>query len=444
MKKVVSFAFVMLAMCSFGYVHAGTNPISGMRQYDGTYTGVSGTGGIGYSVLYRDNEDNGYTSGCNGEGCGKHPGIDILASSGSNVYAAFGGTVTISECNGNGWGGLIVIQSTNPHGSGNIYTAYAHLKQRNYSVNDSVSEGAVIGLSGGASGDSCAGTSTGAHLHFQIGKDSGYPWFPANVNQADTNNEVDQHAYHPTAMIQGFNYYSASNPYACLDEPTPDQNWYYSCTAESSFDSGDTIYGLLRLDNIKVDHRYKVVTYKNGNYQWEWTADWNDVGSGWNHGFFWVTMTGVLAGNWELRYYIDTGSGFSAYPVSKQYFSVYYSYPYVYDGNGYTCGNEPTHDANWWYSCTPQSTFSAGQTVWGLVHIDQIYVDHRFKVAVYKNGSLQWQYTYGWNYVGDGWYYAFFWPTQTNPAAGSWEFRISVEIAGGGTTQIKTLYFQVN
>lgn len=474
MRKTALFVFVLLFVCLFGYAYAATELISGMRQYDGTYTGVSGTGSIGYSVLYRDNEDNGTLSGCNGEGCGKHPGIDILASSGSSVYAAFGGTVARSECNGT-WGGLIVIQSTNPYGSGNIYTTYAHLKQLNYSQGNNVSEGAVIGLSGGGTADYCHGNSTGPHLHFQIDNDAdgSYPWFPStlnDLNSPDADFTVPLYAYNPMPFIYGWHYGkyvsgtyveywdsfgswigfkykptypSPGNPYACSNEPTHDQNWWYSCTATDSFTAGDTAYGLLRIDEVYTDFRFRVKAYKNDDYQWEWTADWNDVGSGWNTAFFWVTIENIMAGDWELRYYIDTGTGFVPRPMATQKFTVTYSSPYLYDGNGYTCANAPTHDENWWYSCTSQNPIGAGNTVYGLVRVDQIYVDFRFKVETYKNGNLQWQYTYDQNYVGDGWTYSFFWPQEVNASVGNWEFRIFV-ITGSGTTEIKRLYFQVN
>src|ERR1043165_2691407 len=89
-------------------------PIADLRDYNGTYYGASGTGTRGYEngTLYRDNEDNGVTSGCNGEGCGRHPGVDIPVPSGTTVYASLGGTVRISRCGTDGWGGLIVIQSS--------------------------------------------------------------------------------------------------------------------------------------------------------------------------------------------------------------------------------------------------------------------------------------------------------------------------------------------
>src|SRR5215211_1482868 len=54
-------------------------PIADLRDYNGTYAGAKGTGSIGYEggTLYRDNEDLGAASGCEGEGCGRHPGVDM-------------------------------------------------------------------------------------------------------------------------------------------------------------------------------------------------------------------------------------------------------------------------------------------------------------------------------------------------------------------------------
>lgn len=196
-----------------------TKPISNLRDYNGTYSGAPETGSIMYrngnspGTLYRDNEDYGATSGCNGEGCGKHPGVDVPVSSRTNVYASLGGTVVRSECNGNGlsypngsgWGGLIVVQATSPYTGETIYFTYAHLHSRNYSVSQTVSEGAIIGQSGGGSGDTCPGNSSGPHLHFQIDKNDGNndPWFPNNVNQADTNFEVTNYTFNPIVFVTG-------------------------------------------------------------------------------------------------------------------------------------------------------------------------------------------------------------------------------------------------
>ncbi len=197
---VAVMAVVFLYVGSASAFHINTKPISGLRDYNGTYTGTPGTGSINYvnGTLWRDNQDGGAVSLCNGEGCGKHAGVDIPVASGTNVYSVSDGTVFYSACNGAGWGGLIIIQTTSPYTGETVYVSYAHLRERLVS-SGSISEGTLIGRSGGGSGDLCPGNSTGSHLHFQIDKNHGAskPWGPSSVNQPDSNFEVTQYTYNP-------------------------------------------------------------------------------------------------------------------------------------------------------------------------------------------------------------------------------------------------------
>ncbi len=222
-KSVVVFIVAVFALIlSSNDVVAQTKPITGLRDYNGTYYGAPGTGTIGYAggTLWRDNQNGGIDipsdptkrgTGCNGEGCGSHPGVDIPIPSGTSVIASYAGTVVRSECNGGtgtGWGGLVVTQSTIPSTGETIFVTYAHLRARYYSVGTYVSEGTVLGESGGnPSVDFCPGFSTGAHLHFQIDKDDGnnspyYPSGPSGVNVLDDTN-IYAKTYNPVVMVSG-------------------------------------------------------------------------------------------------------------------------------------------------------------------------------------------------------------------------------------------------
>lgn len=192
----------------------GVMPLVGVKQYNGTYAGSFGTGIFGYSTLYRDNQDNGLTSGCRGDGCGRHPGVDIPVSSGTSVYSALNGQVVISRCDPT-WGGLIVIKARNPYTLDEpINIIYGHLSNRVTQNGSSivagmyVNAGDKIGNSGGRSGiDPCSGRSTGAHLHFQIDKNIGSyePYFPNlnSLNYSDQNYEVSSRTYNPIVFLQG-------------------------------------------------------------------------------------------------------------------------------------------------------------------------------------------------------------------------------------------------
>ncbi len=85
-----------------------------------------------------------------------HTGTDIGASSGTDIWAALSGTVTISTYSSS-YGNYVVIN----HGNG-YSTLYAHMSKRLVEKGDYVSTGDVIGLVGST------GWSTGPHLHFEI------------------------------------------------------------------------------------------------------------------------------------------------------------------------------------------------------------------------------------------------------------------------------------
>lgn len=93
-----------------------------------------------------------------------HTGIDISGSFGDPIVAARPGTVILvnnpvegRNWGGSGYGNYIVID----HGDG-LATLYAHLKSTNVTTMQQVRAGDRIG------GCGSTGTSTGAHLHFEV------------------------------------------------------------------------------------------------------------------------------------------------------------------------------------------------------------------------------------------------------------------------------------
>lgn len=91
-----------------------------------------------------------------------HTGVDLGSPSGTTVVAASGGTVIFASVK-SGYGGTIMID----HGNGFV-TLYAHLKQLLVQNGSKVTSQQAIAKSGGARGDANRGTSTGAHLHYEV------------------------------------------------------------------------------------------------------------------------------------------------------------------------------------------------------------------------------------------------------------------------------------
>jgi murein DD-endopeptidase MepM/ murein hydrolase activator NlpD len=107
----------------------------------------------------------------------KHEGIDISVKSGTPILAAADGEVVNSEnLDNNNCGGFIKIKHIQE--GTKFYTKYCHLKALKVSKGDRVKAGDVIGLSGGDKNDPHRGSSTGAHLHFEIEDIAGNPHDP--------------------------------------------------------------------------------------------------------------------------------------------------------------------------------------------------------------------------------------------------------------------------
>jgi murein DD-endopeptidase MepM/ murein hydrolase activator NlpD len=95
-----------------------------------------------------------------------HNGIDIAASTGTNIYAYQSGKVTFSGWK-NGYGNVVIIS----HGSG-LQTYYGHCSKLLVKTGQSVEKGQHIAEVGST------GRSTGPHLHFEVRK-NGTPVNPA-------------------------------------------------------------------------------------------------------------------------------------------------------------------------------------------------------------------------------------------------------------------------
>lgn len=87
---------------------------------------------------------------------GRHTGIDIAGSAGSNISAADGGVVTFAGWQG-GYGNFVIIKHSN-----GLVTRYAHCSKILVSSGQSVSQGQTVATRGST------GNSTGPHLHFEV------------------------------------------------------------------------------------------------------------------------------------------------------------------------------------------------------------------------------------------------------------------------------------
>lgn len=376
-----------------------------------------------------------------------HNGIDLNDMAGGDsdcyapVYAAANGRVVYHQHSGSGWGNMVRIKHSTY--LGNRYTNYAHLDSISVNNGQDVVIGQQIGTIGktGNAGNVC-------HLHFHIGttnsSGNGY-YYSAGVPSTFLD---------PISFIENFAYSYDNNGHACLGPVTGGwaTGWEYTCNnPATTYTAGDDIFALFRLDDISFDHRYKVKAFRNNVFQWEWTTDWNYVGSGWEYGYFWPAVYDATAGNWRFDAYVDTGGGFISAPFGSVSFTVNAGMQYFsYNGNGTTCEGPVTGDVytNWVYTCqNPETTFSSGNDVYGLINISGIPRSHQFRVMAFRDQVLEYDWATDWNIIplGGWWNYAYFWPVAENAKAGDWSFYIFVRTTENNQryTLIKQLDFEV-
>jgi murein DD-endopeptidase MepM/ murein hydrolase activator NlpD len=85
-----------------------------------------------------------------------HNGLDIAANTGTDIVAAYGGTVSKVGYSSS-YGNYVIID----HG-GDVQTLYAHCSKIKVEVGQSVKKGEIVALVGST------GRSTGPHLHFEV------------------------------------------------------------------------------------------------------------------------------------------------------------------------------------------------------------------------------------------------------------------------------------
>ncbi|WP_158058565.1 peptidoglycan DD-metalloendopeptidase family protein [Halorussus halophilus] len=172
------------------------------EQYTGGYIIDGPTNADGYTwwkVQYNGDGNNGRVTGWSAEGdnwlahadfgypCvgqvtqehkSGHLALDIANDTGTNVYAARGGTVAVTDYESGGCGYYIKIDHANGY-----RTMYCHLSDILVSEGQSVNFGDHIGEMGST------GNSTGPHVHFTVEQNGAHQYVPG-----DLYDEIDNHA----------------------------------------------------------------------------------------------------------------------------------------------------------------------------------------------------------------------------------------------------------
>jgi murein DD-endopeptidase MepM/ murein hydrolase activator NlpD len=101
----------------------------------------------------------------------EHGGLDIAVPQGTPIESSAPGYVAVAQT-GRQYGNYVMVIHAN-----GMATLYAHMSRIDVTVDQYVSRGQIIGLSGGRPGTQGAGFSTGPHVHFELRK-NGIPVDP--------------------------------------------------------------------------------------------------------------------------------------------------------------------------------------------------------------------------------------------------------------------------
>lgn len=158
-----------------------------------------------------------------------HPGVDLGTRSGTPVKAPLGGEITNTTMNGPKCGGTIDIDHKN-----GLWTRFCHMKRIDVKKGDIVSQGQIVGLSGGGSKDVGKGNSKGEHLHWTLKK---------NYKGGTKGDLVDPMTYLNKSVDVPDDYIASnsSETAASYSEPKND----ISSKVDDFFDETDKNYNLL-------------------------------------------------------------------------------------------------------------------------------------------------------------------------------------------------------
>ncbi|MFA4941318.1 MAG: T9SS type A sorting domain-containing protein [Patescibacteria group bacterium] len=213
---------------------------------------------------------------------------------------------------------------------------------------------------------------------------------------------------------------------------------------DTVFAQGDDVYVLVEIKSVVGKHRFKVEKSLNGVSYGAYTTDWKNVEEKWvwDYSYFVPSQLDARPGKWKFVIYFGKKNG-TFERIAEVNFRVgredsIYTFTGAVACRGIIDGEIPYSKV----AISPDSVFTAGETVYVLTELSKVYIKHRFGVAVFFNENSWNEYFTDWKDVGFGWDYSYFTPRQENIRAGNWKYYIFLE-CGGELKQIAFVSFRV-
>jgi hypothetical protein len=213
----------------------------------------------------------------------------------------------------------------------------------------------------------------------------------------------------------------------------------------NTFKPGETVYVFSQIRNVEVDHRWKAELYRNDMFLWEHANGVLRVGEGWDYGNFFPFYQNAQPGEYTWVIYIDTGEGYmllDEVPFTVEGPNTDLFYAGAVTASDWHHGPEGTDEYWDLQPIDPKTVFKAGERVYLLAQIKNVYVDHRWKLETYGDGRLLWDHVTDVVDVGNGFFYSNYQPFYGNPTPGNYTYKLYID-TGSGFEQIDELDFRV-
>ncbi len=306
-----------------------------------------------------------------------------------------------------------------------------------------------------------------ANLRYRIYRSVNNSGYYAITTTANTNysnsglNSDTQYCYKITAYINDNESYCSDQDCVTTDSnsssPPTDytystsyicDSWQYGIGDEywnlqpinvrTEFAFGDTAQFLVKLENVYTNHRFRMKLYHNGLLLCEQTNTWlyPDSSQGWGYSSFTPYQENLVHGNYQAVFYLDIENGF--FVLDSKQFNVSGS-DYIYIGTtvceDWEYGSLDYNSPNYWnlQAINPKTEFNVGETVQLLTQLKDVFIDHEWKMELWKYDISQWYCLSGWMDVDNinGWGYSNFTPYLENASAGDYEFKLYLNTGNG-------------
>jgi len=138
------------------------------------------------------------------------------------------------------------------------------------------------------------------NYEWRIYLNSGNGWQLLDRKSFSVTSRGGDYTYAGATVAENWTYGSAGADYWNIQPVNP----------RTSFAQGANVFVVAQSRNVKVDHRWRVETYRNGSLLWSHSTPRNYVGKGWTYSNFYPANYNSTYGDYQFKIYWDSGNGF--------------------------------------------------------------------------------------------------------------------------------------